>query len=71
MDLWNDVIERWRSAQRIIAIGAAVAPSEVDLISCRPPGDQAGLVNVMPFHLYQAKGGPLALQCRSRLRRWV
>jgi len=39
MDLGNDVIESWRTAQGIVAVGAAVVPRQVDLIAGRAPRD--------------------------------
>jgi hypothetical protein len=50
MDLGHNVIERWTAAERFIAIGAPVPPSEVDLVTRRSPGDQTGFINVMLIH---------------------
>lgn len=50
MDFGDDVIQRWRPAKRITAIGALVVPGEVDLISGRAPGDQPCLINPMLIH---------------------
>ena len=50
MDFGDDVIKRGRAAERITAVGAAMVPCEVDLITGAAPRDQLGLINVVPIH---------------------
>jgi hypothetical protein len=50
VDLGHNVIERWTAAERFIAIGAPVPPSEVDLVTRRSPGDEARFINVVLIH---------------------
>ena len=50
MRFGDDVIERGRATEVIVAIGALVVPGEVDLITGGAPGDQAGLLNPVLIH---------------------
>ena len=50
VDFGDDVIKRGRAAERITAVGAAMVPCEVDLITGGAPRDQLGLINVVPIH---------------------
>ena len=64
MDLGDNVIERWRAAQRIVAVCAAVVPCQMDLIAGTAPRDQARFINVVLFHLDPQEGAELAPRCR-------
>lgn len=50
MRLGDDVIERWRAAKGIAAVGALVVPGEVDLITGGAPGDQPGFIDPVLIH---------------------
>ena len=50
VDLRNDVIEGWAAAERLVAIGTAMVPFQVDLITSRAACDQAGFFNVVLIH---------------------
>lgn len=50
MDFGHDVIKCGATAERIIAIGAAIIPGQVDLITGATAYDQLSLINVMLVH---------------------
>jgi len=65
----DDVIQRWRAAEWITAVGALIIPSQVDLITGGPPSDQPCLLNPVLIHLDRLAGeqrGPLGRGCRRR-----
>ena len=71
VDLGHDVIEGGAATERIAAVGTLIVPGEVDLITGRAPGDQAGAINVCFVHRDRAAGARPRLKgrgCRRRCR---
>ena len=69
--LGHNVIKGGAATEVFAAVGALIVPGEVDLITRRASGDEAGFVNVCFVHRDRAAGAMPRLKgqgCRRRCR---